>query len=507
MALVLAIDPDHKHEQTLGRLRRELADHHVVIAGSSEEALAFLDQSVPDLVLFPLLLSPSHEQALTSRLRALSGASSVQTLTIPLLASENAENAAPATSQPRWFYWFKPAGGDDAASHVEPGAFAHEVRTYLRPRHQATAAAASMRSPAAGSRHGVSVSGASIGRAALSAARSGARMLSRLVAATWHGARWVGSRELPGGRRLWYATPALVLSAGIMAAVGIPRAKAWLTTEAGLGIADLQSVPPGSEVFVDGNRLGVTPFNAPLPAGKHLVLFRYGTVTKTAALDIAPGQRTEVRVDWQRAPVGRLKVTSDPEGAAITVDGTARGFTPLTLNDLATGQHIVTLRHASGFVRRTVRIKANETASLDASIYSGWLALFAPVELQMTEGGRRLKLDEQSQVMLSPGRHDLQLSNSTLGYSESKIVDVRPGEVTAVTIAIPKTTVSVTAVPSAEVWIDGVRAGETPLADVPVDVGTREFVLKNPALGERRVMTTVTVKPSHINVDFTKPEL
>jgi hypothetical protein len=39
-----------------------------------------------------------------------------------------------------------------------------------------------------------------------------------------------------------------------------------------------------------------------------------------------------------------------------------------------------------------------------------------------------------------------------------------------------------------------------------VPIGTREFVLKSATLGERRVVTTVTMKPLHIEIDFTKPD-
>ena len=39
-----------------------------------------------------------------------------------------------------------------------------------------------------------------------------------------------------------------------------------------------------------------------------------------------------------------------------------------------------------------------------------------------------------------------------------------------------------------------------------VAIGTREFVFRSPTLGERRVTTTVTMKPSRIAVDFTKPD-
>ncbi len=538
MALVLVIDSNHQHEQALERLMGELAGREVLVASSTGEALDLIEQSIPDLVIFPLTLAPSEERTLGNRLRLLAGKDPVQTLAMPLLACE--ERAGDQAIESRWFYWFKPQVADESAQPLEPRSFAKEVRLSLRRGHKAKArslrarrmrqaipsaaasiAAASAAVLAAFIRvfgalirgmvgalgKSAAFGGTRIWPALVSAARSCARMIGRTVTIVWQAARRAGGIEVPGTRPIWYGGPAVALGLVVALTVGIPRAKAWLTTETGRGVADLQSVPSGSEVFIDGKKIGITPFVATLAPGRYDVEFRYAGATKTAAIDVVAGGRADMRVDWKRAAAGHLRVTSDPEGAAVMVDGTKRGFTPITLDDLAAGQHVVTLQHPSGFVRRVVKIKPNETAVINESIYSGWLALFAPIEVEVSERGRRLRLDEQNQVMLSPGRHDLQLANSAVGYIESRIVEVKPGEVTALTIAIPKTPVTVTATSSAEVWVDGVKIGETPIIDAPIDVGTREFVLKSSTLGERRVMTTVTVKPSHVNIDFSKPDL
>ena len=68
----------------------------------------------------------------------------------------------------------------------------------------------------------------------------------------------------------------------------------------------------------------------------------------------------------------------------------------------------------------------------------------------------------------------------------------------------PKGTVNVNAQPWAEVWVDGQRVGETPIANLEVSLGTREFVFKHPQYGERKTVTTVTSKPSAISIDFTR---
>jgi hypothetical protein len=200
-------------------------------------------------------------------------------------------------------------------------------------------------------------------------------------------------------------------------------------------------------------------------------------------------------------------LTSEPTGATVTVDGKNRGITPLTMDDLALGPHVLVFEHAAGTVRRSVKLKANETLTLNVSVYSGWLTLFAPVELQITEDGQQLTLDEHNRVMLSSGHHELQLVNRELGYRGTHIVEVQPGEMTVSTIVLPKTTLSVTSAPgTAEVWIDGVKTGDTPLVNAPVNLGTREVVLRSPTLGVRHLAVTATVKPSQVHVDFSKPD-
>jgi len=84
-------------------------------------------------------------------------------------------------------------------------------------------------------------------------------------------------------------------------------------------------------------------------------------------------------------------------------------------------------------------------------------------------------------------------------------VEIQPGELTVASVELPKSPVTVTSTPSAEVWIDGARVGDTPLIGVPVGIGTREVVLKNAAFQDRHLTVTVTVEPVRIDVDLTKP--
>ena len=69
----------------------------------------------------------------------------------------------------------------------------------------------------------------------------------------------------------------------------------------------------------------------------------------------------------------------------------------------------------------------------------------------------------------------------------------------------PRGTVNLNAIPWAEVWLDGQKLGDTPLADTTVPLGLREFVFKNPQLGERKIGATIKATPNPpVVVDFTK---
>ena len=57
---------------------------------------------------------------------------------------------------------------------------------------------------------------------------------------------------------------------------------------------------------------------------------------------------------------------------------------------------------------------------------------------------------------------------------------------------MPNGRVSINAVPWAEVSIDGTPAGQTPLANLSLPIGTHEVVFKHPQFGERK--QTITVK-------------
>lgn len=201
-------------------------------------------------------------------------------------------------------------------------------------------------------------------------------------------------------------------------------------------------------------------------------------------------------------PVATLHVTSTPPGAQVLVDGQPRGVAPATISDLPPGRHEVVLRTAEGTVRRTVSIAAGETAEVDESIFSGWVVVYAPFEVTISEGGRVMRPDDRNQVMLPPGVHELSVANRTLAYESRHRIEVKPGEGTTLRVTPSPSTLTVTANEPAEVWLDGGRLGDTPLTGAQVALGTHELVVRRAAGGERRYTVTISAAPFTLDVDF-----
>ncbi len=206
-----------------------------------------------------------------------------------------------------------------------------------------------------------------------------------------------------------------------------------------------------------------------------------------------------------RKPTGVMFVTSDPVGARVLVDGRPRGVTPITVTDLTPGEHALVLDSPSGSVRRSVTIVANETAQVAESIFAGWVSVLSPFDVAIAEGTRAIQLDDRHQAMLRPGTHELHVENRALGYEEVREVFVKPGEITALSIAPQRSTISVTATAPASVWVDGSRVGETPITELPLDLGTHDVVVRHADSDERRFAVTATMKPILLNADFSKP--
>ncbi len=201
---------------------------------------------------------------------------------------------------------------------------------------------------------------------------------------------------------------------------------------------------------------------------------------------------------------------TEPSRAKVTVDGHLFGRSPLIVKNLTPGTHSVVLENETGTVSQDVTIESGTMAALvvpmqkpQAANQSGWIAVGAPVDVQVYENQRLLGSSRSDRIMVAVGRHDLEIVSESLGYRSTRTVEVQPGQVAAVKLEWPKGTVALNAQPWAEVFVDGDRIGETPIGSVSLPIGTHEVVFRHPELGERRSSVTVGLgAPTRVSVDL-----
>ncbi len=273
--------------------------------------------------------------------------------------------------------------------------------------------------------------------------------------------------------------------------------------------------PPGAKLYVDGVERGTTPLTVTLKTGAHALELRGDGPPRVMPITMTAGAQVSQYIELPRtaATAGHLLVRTEPAGAKVSVDGTSRGTSPVTVADLAPGEHAVLLESDRGSVRQGVTIEAGVTASLmvplvatsDSALVSGWIAVSAPADVQVFENKRLLGTSQSDRLMVSTGRHDIEIVNETLGYRTARTVQVSAGKVTPIKIDFPKGTIALNAVPWAEVWVDGEKVGDTPIGNLSLALGSHEIVFRHPELGEQRHAAMVTLNaPARLSVDLRK---
>jgi len=542
VALILAVDPENSQEEALQTLARLLDDHELVTVDGFDAGMAAIDRRTPDLLLVPLLFAEADETALLTRLRERSKRRNVRVLTTPLLKSADASSSG--SSSVLRFGWRRTSDETEAGERCDPAAFAQMIREDL---------------VASGNEAKIEEARRKRRDAAMMAAAGAAASWIRARRASWadaplplpkpESATVAAPEPAPTpppkvDHLTAFVEPETPVVTGLATSVASPPKRSPAPVpERPLfsGVASAKKVeddwkadppaaepPPADEPPAESRFSKIVrwarPFGArvlrkPTHTAAGVVLVVMGTVgcayllkprsaatsARLSVTEPAPVSASGLGAPpSDERPRGQLQVESSPQGAQVMLDGKARGVTPLTLDDVAPGKHTVLLQSSAGSIRRAVTIVADKATALNETIYPGWVAVLSPFEISVSEGGRAIRLDERFQAMLPPGPHDLRVEGRATGYDEVHHVEVQPGDTVRLTVAAPRSRLSVTTSGPADVLVDGVSVGSTPIAGVPIEVGTRDIVVRG-AAGERRFTMAVTTKPVTLDVDFSKP--
>ena len=256
------------------------------------------------------------------------------------------------------------------------------------------------------------------------------------------------------GRLRWVAAAAVLVAMGEAVLIGrllFVRSRALPPADTAIAVEFAQ---PGADVFVDGRRAGVTPLE-----------LKVGSRTRSIRLVSRESLRTDVTAQ------GLSFAGEDQRAPRATVDARAA-------DDLRTAA-------------RPQR--------------SGGVRVSSPFELHVLENERLLGSSAEGPVVTTAGRHEFDLINSALGYRSRRVVDIKPGQIVSLAVTPPNGSISINALPWADVWIDGNLVGETPLGNVSVPLGEHQIVFRHPELGERREKVIVrSDRPTRVSTNLRR---
>ena len=265
-----------------------------------------------------------------------------------------------------------------------------------------------------------------------------------------------------------------------------------------IGFLGITTTPAGASVFIDGVPVPGTTSETPgeplrLAPGSHtvrLTLDGYkeysGTVTVengktiTLALLLEKIPAAPASPPATSAATGSLQVTTLPGGASVSVDGTPRGTSPVTLNGLAAGSHTVTLSKA-GYVdyTGTLTLPAGKTTMLNITLVPAQGTATTPGLTQPPEAG--------SSPAAVPSAGVTQAAAGTL-----------PATAGTGSLAVRSDPAG------ANVYLDGEKAGTTPLTLTAVPAGTHRLLLTLQGYPDISRMVEIASGPNpEVSVTFT----
>ncbi|MEJ6613074.1 MAG: PEGA domain-containing protein [Porticoccus sp.] len=138
----------------------------------------------------------------------------------------------------------------------------------------------------------------------------------------------------------------------------------------------LTAHPEGSEILIDGELIGISPFAiTPLSSGPHLLDIKAPRhITKTVTIEIEGLDRQQtlhvnLQPDW-----GHIELNSSPQGATIQVSGKTVGKTPFSVSILSSGEVV------------TITYPGYKPWSKKLSINAGGTLKMPEIELVPTDG-------------------------------------------------------------------------------------------------------------------------
>ncbi len=184
------------------------------------------------------------------------------------------------------------------------------------------------------------------------------------------------------------------------------------------GFIIVTSEPSGAEVFLNGQQVGITPYQGrQLPGAYTLALRMHLYHEHSEQFSLSPGGTTELPAIALKAQFGTLHVMTEPAGADVLLDGKSIGTTPISAYQLGSGSHNLELRAAIHHpLQQRLDIKDGEEKRLSLALKPAYGSL----HIDSDPPGATVYLDNQ-EAGSTPYREERQASGSYQLRLESEL--------------------------------------------------------------------------------------
>jgi len=282
------------------------------------------------------------------------------------------------------------------------------------------------------------------------------------------------------------------------------------------------STPANAEVYLDGTLSGVTPVMlSDTAAGTHTIDIRlYGYEDWKSAVDVNVGGTKTISAILEKGDPGSnqgINVSSKPAGAKVLLDGLAKGFTPLSLNGIASGIHILEIEY-TGYTSWKSTIDVPETGIKEISVNltptaacaPGWITVFSsPGNARVTLDGNYVGRTTSDQSLnldaVTPGEHSIALEltgyipYSTQVMVEQNLVSLVNATLIPVSGQVANGALAVTSDPAgATIYVDNKSIGITPLTVNDIAAGDHQVTIHQDGYSDYSASILVTAGTTRI---------
>ncbi|MBU2651391.1 MAG: PEGA domain-containing protein [Bacteroidetes bacterium] len=208
------------------------------------------------------------------------------------------------------------------------------------------------------------------------------------------------------------------------------------------GILSIYSAPDQAEVFLNGQKVGFTPFTDQLIAGEYqLMLMKELYYSYSGTFTLQEGETKELPLINLKPRFGYIEVISTPSGADVYLDNKLIGQTPVARREIESGEH--TLRTEFNLYHdktETFTIEDGDDRSFNLEL----VPAFGQLNITSEPEGAAVYIDEQM-VGSTPflkdqwpsGIYKLRLTRE-LWTDETETIEVKDGQQTERLIVLTK---------------------------------------------------------------------